>query len=161
MKKGESETVTLHSAADLAQAMLGLADLKPSEDNPITLMVSMDDQSRSQKQNRLAFMWYKLRAMMTGHGIHYERHYCKLTYGVPILFLADKDFSLFCQKTLFCLTYEQKLDSMEFIPVTSLMGMKQFAEYLNEIDQQSAAEGIVLPKPEELYWDALMKEATR
>jgi len=134
--------------------------LSPLEKRPWTVTVSEDDESRSLKQNRLSFLWYRVRGEATGHGRHYERSLCKLIYGMPIL-REDKHFNEFYVNALAGLDYRQKLDAMEFVPVTSLMKVKEFAIYLNDIEVESASIGIVLPHPEDLYWDALMKEAER
>ncbi len=72
---------------------------------------------------------------------------------------VDSEFNDFCMLTIDDLPYDQKMKSMEFVPVTSLMSVKMFAEYLNDVDIESADNGYVLPRKEDLYWDALMKEA--
>lgn len=159
MKK-DSETLVIRDVNGLAEAMGKLSALKPAPDNAYTLTIAQEDEGRSNKQNRLSFMWYQIRGGMTGHGKEYERNLCKLTYGVPILRL-EEGFNDFWLRAMSSLNYEQQLMAMEYIPVTSLMGMKQFAEYLTDIDEASAFQGIVLPHPEDLYWDALMKEAER
>jgi len=122
--------------------------------------IGQDDESRSLKQNRLSHMWYAYLGKETGQGRYVQRATCKWHYGVPIL-REDKDFEAFYSAALAPLTYEQQIDAMEFVPVTRLMTVHQFAEYLNEIDRQSAARGVVLPQPADLYWNALMKEADR
>lgn len=159
MKKGETETRVLRSTMDVAQVMTWMSSLHPTADAPITMTIAEHDEDRSLKQNRLSFMWYMIRGGATGHGKEYERSLCKLLYGVPILRRDDADFNSFWMRMVGTLPYETQLDAMEYIPVTSLMKVKQFAEYLTTIDNESAAIGIVLPRPEDLYWDALMQEA--
>jgi len=134
--------------------------LSPIGNRPWTVTVSEDDESRSHKQNRLSFFWYRIRGSVTGHDRHYERCLCKLLYGIPIL-REKKQFNNFYEAALEHLDYKQKLDAMEIVPVTSLMTTKEFARYLDTVDRESASLGIVLPRPEDLYWDALMKEAER
>ena len=137
-----------------------IGGLRPTEKKPWVVTISHDDESRSLKQNRLSFMWYKYLGKETGNGLEYERAYCKLTHGVPLL-REDKDFNEFYCTALAPLDYDRRLDAMEFVPVTSLMKVKQFAEYLSMIEKVSAARGIVLPTPEDLYWNALMREGER
>lgn len=152
-KKGE--TWYLQSEFDLAVAMLELGKLKPTKDAPVKLKWSFDSESRSLKQNRLAFAWYKFRGEATGHGKEYERAVCKLLYGIPIL-REDEKFNAFYTVAVDRLNYEQKMAAMEYVPVTSLMKVRQFAEYLTTVDNETASIGIVLPRPEDLYYDALM-----
>ena len=157
--KPEPFSAVIHNQEGLARVMGYMSGITPTVETPYTIRVAQADESRSLKQNRRSFMWYQLRGSMTGHGQIHERCLCKLKYGVPILRRDDEDFEKFWHSALQFIAYESQLEAMEFVPVTSLMGMKQFAEYLTEVDQQSASQGIVLPHPEDLYWDALMKEA--
>lgn len=158
--KDQDFTVVVRDAGSLATAMERLSMLVPTESSPYTVTVKQEDEARSLKQNRLSFLWYRLRGTMTGHGTDYEREICKLLYGVPIL-REDKDFNEFYHYALSPLEYDQQRKAMAYVPVTRLMKVGQFAEYLEAIDRESAAIGIVLPHPEDLYWDALMKEVDR
>jgi len=158
--KEPDEIFYLKSHPDKQTLIERLKRIAPSEQHPWTVRISEDDESRSLKQNRLSFMWYRLRGEATGHGKDYERGLCKLIYGIPIL-RERKEFNEFYEAALDNLDYRQKLDSMEFVPVTSLMTTREFAVYLTIVDQESASIGIVLPRPEDLYWAALMKEAER
>jgi len=157
--KPEPFTAVVHDQASLAAVMGYLSGIKPSASRPYTVKVAQGDEDRSLKQNRLSFMWYQLRGSITGHGKIHERCLCKLHYGVPILMRDDDDFLRFFQKALAPMAYQDQLDAMEFVPVTRLMTVKQFAEYLTDVDQESAKAGIMLPHPEDLYWAALMIEA--
>jgi len=161
MSKSEPDKVCyLKTYPDLQELIEYLKRLSPSEQRPWTVTISEDDESRSLKQNRLSFMWYRMRGDATGHDRHYERCLCKYLYGIPIL-RERKEFNEFYEAALDNLDYRQKLDAMEFVPVTSLMTTKEFAEYLDTVDRESASLGIILPRPEDLYWNALMKEAER
>ena len=91
---------------------------------------------------------------------HRDGEDCKLRFGVPIV-REDEDFNRRYTLTMSHLTYTQQLDAMAIIPVTSLMKVRPFAEYLTTVDMESAGIGIVLPRPEDLYWDALMLEAEK
>lgn len=146
----------VHNAAELHRAVTAISKVKPTNDKPYCIKVSLDDESRSNKQNRLSFLWYRTLGKATGHGEEYERRRCKLSFGIPIM-LEDIDFNAFYATAIMSLPYEQQLIAMDFVPVTSLMTMRQFAHYLDEMDRSSANQGIMLPKPEDLYWDALMK----
>ena len=66
---------------------------------------------------------------------------CKLHYGVPILRAEDEEFREFYDRAIKWMTYEQKLDAMAFVPVTSIMSVKQLSQFLG--DMQSAYVGRV------------------
>jgi len=119
-----------------------------------------DNASRSQKQNGLAFLWYKERGKYRGETIEQERAFCKLHYGVPILRAESETFRRSYDAILKPLAYEDKLQAVEDfdLPVTRLMTTKQFAYYLDTVDMESAKLGLVLPKPDDLYHAALGRE---
>lgn len=153
-----SKTFYLRTVVDAKKTAAAVSKLEPTKEKPYTVKISIDDESRNNKQNRLSFLLYRVLGDSTGHGEGYERRNCKLTYGVPILW-EDEEFHKFYSAALAPLTHEQKLEAMEFVPVTSLMSIKQFARYLDTVYMCSADRGIILPKPEDLYWEALMKAA--
>jgi hypothetical protein len=157
--KLSSISMEIRTQGNLTDAMMELSKIEPSKDKPFKFSLAEGGSDRSSKQNRLSFMWYKIRGGLTGHGTEYERNLCKLMYGCPILAFDDQEFERFYHETLKPLPYQNQLDAMEFLPVTSLMTTKQFAAYLDEVDRQSASMGMVLPRPEDLYYAALMKEA--
>jgi hypothetical protein len=73
---------------------------------------------------------------------------CKLTIGVPILRAEDEEFREFYDRAIRPMTYEQKLDAMSFIPITSLMTVNQLSQFLTGM--QKAYEGrVVLEFPPE------------
>ena len=157
-EKKQSKTFYINNDFDRSKAMTVISKLNLEGKNHYSMKISTDNESRSDKQNRLSFKWYQLLGAITGHGKDYERHTCKLHYGIPILRRDDADFNRHYKVSLLNLTYEQKLEAMEYLPVTSLMSVKQFAEYLNTVDMESANKGHALPHPEDLYYEALMKE---
>ena len=159
-KKVPSQNFHIETERDAEIVSGVILNLNPESTHPWVVTIGKDDESRSLKQNRLSHMWYAYLGKETGQGRYVQRATCKWHYGVPIL-REDKDFEAFYSAALAPLTYEQQIDAMEFVPVTRLMTVHQFAEYLNEIDRQSAARGVVLPQPADLYWNALMKEADR
>lgn len=60
---------------------------------------------------------------------------CKLVYGVPILRAEDEDFRKFYDHAIKWMTYEQKLDAMAFVPVTSIMTVKQLSQMLTGMQE--------------------------
>ena len=150
----------VRNPAELSRVVASISKLAPTKEKPYTIKVSIDDETRNNKQNRLSFFWYRFLGNETGHGEEFERHTCKLNYGVPLL-LGDTNFNAFYTSALKPLSYEQQLMAMDYVPVTSLMTVKEFAQYLTTIDQESANKGIVLPRPEDLYWEALCKSVSQ
>lgn len=150
------KTFRIRNADELRRVVTSLAKLAPTNEKPYNIRVSLDDETRSQKQNRLSFLWYRYLGKATGHGEESERRQNKLMYGVPIL-LLDADFNAFYAEAITPLTYEKQLVAMDYVPITRLFSTKQFAEYLTAIDQGAATVGIVLPQPDDLYYESLMK----
>lgn len=146
----------VRNPAELSRVVTAISKLAPTKEKPYTIKVSIDDETRNNKQNRLSFFWYRFLGKETGHGEEYERRMCKLTYGIPIL-LEDADFNAFYAEAIAPMDYEKQLMAMSYVPVTSLMTVRQFAHYLTAIDMYCAERGITLPRPEDLYWEALMK----
>jgi len=121
--------------------------------------ITLDTETRSIKQNKLQFLWLNLRSEFCGNSPAEERRYCKMAFGIPILLVEDEDFSNFYMKALNHLTYEEILQVMEFVPVTSRMNTKQFAKYLTEIDTDAAKQGLLLPRPIDLYEIAIGRKS--
>lgn len=116
---------------------------------------------RSVMQNKLAFRWYKyLSETMQDGTPEDKRAFCKLHCAVPIR-REDEAFRDVYDRVVRPLPYEAKLEIMvgaiDF-PVTRDFSIKEFARYLEAIEITFAEQGIVLPKPEDLYYDALMRE---
>jgi len=92
----------------------------------------------------------------TGHGKEYERNRIKLAYAVPILRRDSEEFEGFWLAVMDDRDYQDQLDAMEWIQVSSLFSVKQFAEFLSDIYDED--NGYVLPRPEDLYLTALMRD---
>lgn len=108
--------------------------------------------NRTAAQNALAAIWCRDRGKSTGHGEEYERCYCKLTFGVPIM-LRDKDFAV-AWFPYQAHTYERQLSAMKIIDVTSLMSVAEFTEYLTKLQQDSHEHGIGISRPN-MYDEAM------
>ena len=59
--------------------------------------------------------------------------YCKLHHGVPILRAEDDEFKAMYDSAIKGLAYEQKLQVMKFMPVTSLMNKEQKSRYIDSV----------------------------
>lgn len=126
-------------------------------DKNIVFELREDKSTRSEKQNRLMHKWYDELAKGTGHGLAYETHYCKLHFGVPIVRRENAVYQKKYDKLIKHLAYEDKLEMMEFWPVTRkpFMDTRMMTEYLETIDRYAAEQGIVLTHPDDLYMEAL------
>lgn len=105
---------------------------------------------RSLDQNAISHIWYEQIARelreSTALGIKCE---CKLNYGVPILRAEDAGFREFYDVAIKPhLTYEQKVKAMAYLPVTSLMTVKQLSAYLVAMQAAYAKRDVALVFPD-------------
>lgn len=103
---------------------------------------------RSINQNDHSHTWYEQIARElredTALGV---KSFCKLHFGVPILRAESDDFRQAYDSTVKTMTYEQKLEVMKILPVTSLMTKKQIQQYLDAM-QASYVGRVELKYPE-------------
>jgi hypothetical protein len=89
-------------------------------------------ETRSDKQNRLSHAWYaELADNLKEYTALGYKNYCKLNFGVPILRAEDEEFRTSYDKVIRPLGYEQKIEVMNILPVTSIMTTKQLSQYLD------------------------------
>jgi len=110
---------------------------------------------RSDSQNRLLNLWYTEIGKQSGNGFSYERNFYKFTYGAPILVRDNQEFAEFYGELVANLEHEMCIQAIQFIQVSSIMKVKQFTEYLNNIDQNSIERGFHLSKPDDIYFQAM------
>lgn len=112
---------------------------------------------RSAAQRRLQHSWYThIREAGDRQETKQEvENYCKYTFGVPILQRDNQRFDEVWHNQSSLMTYEQRLDSMEFLPVTRLFNIKQNTEFLEEMKKHYQAAGIYLPSGDDLYFEAM------
>lgn len=135
----------IRDASDLNVLCTLLSNLK----FPITVQWAQGA-NRSLDQNDLQFLWANETAQQRGDCTFNEvRWDWKLRHGVPILRRDNPDFRAFYDAHLKHLSFEQKLVAMQFIPVTSEMGVRQMSEYLDTVLRECAEQGLVLTIPEE------------
>lgn len=115
-------------------------------------VVELVPEKRSLDQNAMIHALYKQISEQkqdeTFRGIRQE---CKLHFGVPILRRDDEQFRQFYDGSLKPLAYEFKLESMQFVPVTSLMNKTQCTEYIDEIIRVYSMQGVPLVHPSEVW----------
>lgn len=104
---------------------------------------------RSLDQNHLQFLWANefaaARGDMTGAEVRLD---WKLRHGVPILRAEDEGFRATYDANLRGLPFAAKLALMEYIPVTSLMTVKQMTAYLDAVQREALSLGVRLTDPE-------------
>src|SRR5262245_52568438 len=93
-----------------------------------------DGRLRSQDQNRLMWKWAGEAATQLEDRTSRElQSEWKVRFAVPILIEEDIKFAKFWSSVEQTMTYSQRLELMEFVPVTSLLTMKGFASFLDQI----------------------------
>lgn len=116
------------------------------------------EKSRSAQQNRLAFSWYKhIAAEMQDGTAEDKRAYCKLCHGVPIR-RENEEFRSVYDAHIKPLSYEAKIACMKSpidFPVTRDMSVKDMTSYLQSIEMEFAGQGIILPRPDDIYYSAM------
>lgn len=103
---------------------------------------------RSLDQNSISHVWYAQisRQLREDDSLGWKC-FCKLHFGVPILRTEDTDFRAFYDGAIKGLSYEQKLEAMKFIPVTSDMTKVQLSKYLEAMQKHFAERGVFLEFP--------------
>jgi hypothetical protein len=99
--------------------------------------------TRSTKQNRLYWMWLSQIEKDTGMP--------KLDY------FEDSSWRKGLHTRFKCDFIEKEFydDGAMKIPSTKKLKVKEFANYLEQIDRSMAEMGLVLPHPDDLYWEAM------
>ena len=107
---------------------------------------------RSHDQNRTMWMWAGEAAQQLGDRTAAEvQRDWKLRHGIPILRSEDAAFRAFYDESLMPLTYEKKLAAMAFVPVTRLMTVPQFSQFLDIVYRECQEQGLFLTLPERGY----------
>jgi len=97
---------------------------------------------RSLEQNALSHALYKQAAEQFGDRTPQDvRRECKLRYGVPILRGADPEYCAAYDKAIKPHSYEDKLQMMDYWPVTRLMTVDQMQYYLDTVMLALAGQG--------------------
>lgn len=116
------------------------------------LVVEIIPEHRSLPQNDLINTLYaEIGRQVEDQSVNEIRRECKLRYGVPILRAVNERFrNLYDNAIKNTLTYEQKLEAMDILPVTSLMNKKQATAYIDEVIREYSKQGYRLAHPSEV-----------
>jgi hypothetical protein len=105
-------------------------------------------QKRSIPQNNHSHTWYEQMAKeLPEDDALGWKCYCKLHHGVPILRAENEQFREAYDGTIKGMTYEQKLEVMKILPVTSLMTKPQLSKYLEVVQADFLRRGVRLEFP--------------
>jgi len=120
-------------------------------DKPKIVEIKDHEEKRSLDQNAIGHVWYNQISKELKEQTPLEvKCECKLTIGVPILRAENEDFrKMYDAAIRGNLTYEEKLEVMKYLPVTSLMSVKQKSRYLEHVQQTYARRGVILEFPED------------
>lgn len=113
---------------------------------PEGYVVTISEPNRSKLQNDKSHAWYaEIAHALPEHDAKEWRRYCKLHHGVPILRAEDEDFKDFYDAAMKrSLTYEKKLQAMDFVPVTSIMTKSQLSRYFDAVQADFFSKGLEL-----------------
>ena len=124
---------------------------KGIEAGPVVVELGRLDDSRSARQNRLQFQWYKDAESHGDMTATEYRAYCKLHFGVGILKAYNDDFAMQYDELIRPLEYQDKIALMKppiDLPVTSLMKVEPMTKYLNEVWSHFTGLGFTLTDPQ-------------
>lgn len=129
---------------DLADFITFLGNLKL----PITVEW-VQGRDRTKDQNALQWLWATEAANQLGDRPADEvQRTWKLVHGVPILREDSAEFRATYDRLIKPLSYEQKVEAMRFIEVTSILKVRQMVRFLDAVSQECAEAGIKLTDPD-------------
>lgn len=146
----------------LAQTAIDMLEGLP-HDESYTVEIRKFKKDRSAAQRRLQHVWYTY-IFMNQPGAEdkqnskkYIENYCKLEFGVPILFRDDENFAKSWSAMSMHMTYQEQLDAMSILQVTRLFKVKQNTEYLEEMKRHYSEkeDSVYLPSGDDLYYEAM------
>ena len=104
----------------------------------VIVEMKADNQTRSTKQNALYYMWL---GVLTEPGN---------TQGALHQYLAQEFLSPVAE--------DIQGQTVLVIKSTTTLTVKEFAEYLSRVEEFADGLGCILPRPEELYLESMMRE---
>lgn len=135
------EKFRVNSEFTLSNCQNWLAEkLKQHGQMTVTLKPGKD---RSLDQNDMCFELYtRIGKTLYGGDTEHARRECKLHIGVPILRSEDEAFRESYDRVLKPLSYADKLELMQWFPVSSLMSVKQCQQFIDRIMDVYAQKGV-------------------
>ena len=106
--------------------------------------------ARTLDQNAIAHVWYEQVAReLREDDAAGVKCFCKLHFGVPILRDENDEFREKYDRIIKPMRYDEKLELMEWFPVTSLMTTPQLSKYLEKVQAHYQGRGVWLEFPAE------------
>jgi len=124
--------------------------LKRTFDKYKFLSIKIDHQKRSIISNSLQFHWYAELSNQGDQTANEYRRYCKYHFGLALRAANDEFFQVKMRDILKRYPYEERLEMMDFIDVTSTFNREQMSLYLTEIKNHYTPQGFVLTNSEDL-----------
>jgi hypothetical protein len=112
---------------------------KETECDEVVVEMKPNTDSRSIKQNKLYWKWLKV-FEETGNTQDAMHNYLREMY-------------------LGCEFEKVRGHTVKVIPSTTKLGVKEFSEYLLKIDILAGEMGLILPRPEDLYYDSIGRKS--
>ena len=104
---------------------------------------------RTRDQNALQWLWATEAANQLGDRTADElQRDWKLRHGVPILREDSAAFRDTYDRMIKPLGYEQKLEAMRIVDVTSIMAVRQMVRFLDAVQRECLEQGIRLTDPD-------------
>lgn len=114
------------------------------------LKLTPTTQKRSLDANSLSHVWYsEISRQKRDYSAHEYKCICKLHHGVPILRRDNEEFRAFYDRFFKHLSYQEKLQAMNHLSVSSTMSKEQMTEYMSEIQNTYGPQGVVLSNAKE------------
>lgn len=115
----------------------------------LEVVIQPHKRDRSTAQNALMWQWVTIIANELGHSKTEQHEQFKRFYLLPILMRDDPDVDRLAR----VLGHER--DNLALVLSTTDLNTKQFTEYLNDIAHFAGELGIMLPHPEDTYYEAM------
>jgi hypothetical protein len=104
---------------------------------------------RTRDQNALCWLWATEVANQLGDREPEDaQRTWKLHHGVPILREDSAEFRDIYDRCIKPLPYEQKVEAMRFIPVTSAMKVRQMVRFLDAVQRECIEAGLRITDPD-------------
>ena len=116
---------------------------------PVRVAALTGEEDRTKAQNRLIHEWFADVGNQTGESAKEVKLRAKLDIGCPILCRDDPEFSEFFDLGLKHLPYDKQRRSMKFVPVTSILTVRQMSEFMDQFEKEHRAQGLYLTIPED------------
>lgn len=155
------QTAWAKDRQQLKSIFAGACDLV--QNGTVEIQMRNREESRRDSQNRLKHHWCKEVSLQSNNQDSPEdvRAFCKYRFGIPIL-IRNQEYKDKIQAVFSSLTYEQRIAVMLppiEMPVTRLFTVKEFDEYLTNIERYYAQNGYRLTTSEDYYLQAVMRDA--